>query len=309
MRHRMLDPQRLFIVGCPRSGTTWVRELLAAHPDVVAAPGETALFALYVRQLEAAWKKELRRSPRNPGYGLAPLLGPDEFDALLRSFANGVLDKAAPTRPGCRLRVEKTPDHALHAPLILRLFPDAFFLHVIRDPREVYCSWRGARAWTRDFPDNPVDAARAWRHIVSRGRGIAELTPRYAEVRYEELLADAPGQLRRLLDWLSLPADAELCDRLVAACRIDALREPRADPTHPKPAFFRSGKADGWRGELTRSELRRIEHVAGPLMETLAYARATPASRWPPPRLLARQLLEGARSALDRRLAWWSARL
>jgi Sulfotransferase family len=303
------DPGRLFIVGCPRSGTTWVRELVSQHPDVVASTGETALFTRYLRHLDVAFQGELSLKPRNMGYGLAALLSQQEFDALLRSFAEGVLGIATPPRPGCRLLVEKTPGHVEHAPLILRLFPEASFLHVIRDPREVFCSSRAARSWSLDFYGDPVRAARYWRSLVSQGRAIGALTPHYAELRYERLLADGPSELGRLFGWLGLPADAALCETVIERCRIESLRKPRADPAHPPPIFFRRGEAEGWRRELTRSERSRIERVAGPLMTTLGYERSVPPARFQRVRRWLRPRADRLRSGLDRRLRAWIDRI
>lgn len=300
----MPAPRRLFVVGCPRSGTTWVRSLLAAHPRVSAAPVETAVFTLYLSRLTAAWNAETRRAEPDKGYGLRSLLEPSEFDRLLRGFADEVLAKAMPPREGVAWEVEKTPDHAEQAALILQLYPEASFLHVIRDPREVFCSFRGAGAWTRAFPDNPVAAARTWTHIVGQGVGIARLTPRYAEVRYERLLRDGAGELQRLFDWLQLEAPAGLSAEIVAAHDFETLRA-----SHPNPAFFRRGAAEGWRNELTAGELRLLEQIAGPLMESLGYPRALPPGRIVPPRFWLRRRLERLRSALDRRLRGWIERL
>lgn len=292
----MPAPRLVFIVGCPRSGTTWLREMLARHPQVCAAGMETAVFTLYLARLDAAWKGEKRRAPPDTGYGIHSVLDEAGFDRLLRDFADRILETAIPVRPGCRVRLEKTPDHAKQAPLILRLYPEAAFLHVIRDPREVFCSFRGARAWTQAFPDNPVVAARTWTEFVSRALEIRPLTPRYAEVRYERLLSHGEEELARLFQWMELDTEPGLPSQILADCRFDRMR---AD--HPNQAFFRRGAADGWKQELSSGELRRLEHVAGPLMESLGYRRATKASAIGPLRFALRRGLERIHAALDPR--------
>ncbi len=293
----MPGPRLVFIVGCPRSGTTWLREMLARHPQVAAAATETAVFTLYLSRLDAAWNAETRRPPPDKGFGIHSVLGKEAFDDLLRTFSDRVLDTAIPERPGCRVRLEKTPAHAKQAPLILRLYPDAAFLHVIRDPREVFCSFRGTRAWTQAFPDNPIEAGRAWTQIVSRALEIPQLTPRYSEVRYERLLTHAEEELARLFRWMELDTPPGLPAEIRAACQFDRMRA-----AHPNQAFFRRGAADGWRQELSAGELRRLEHVAGPVMESLGYARATAPGRLGPLRFALRRGMERVHAALEPRV-------
>lgn len=292
--------ERLFVVGCPRSGTTWVQLLLAEHPEIACANIETYLFSRYLGRLHESWRNERGAAeaggPRNV---LACFLGEDEFIALCRDFATAVFEKIRATRPGARVIADKTPNHAYPAAFILKVFPDARFLHVIRDPRDVFCSLRDAGAsWGRRWaPTSPIAGARLWVRDVEAGLAVAALTDRYRELRYEALHADGPAELERLFRWLGVAADRARCEEYIERCRFARLRD-RAE----NKRFFRRGIAGGWSSELARSEVRLIEHIAGPTMARTGYERSLPATPVPPLRLRVRTAIERWRGRLDRRL-------
>ncbi len=291
----------LFIVGFPRSGTTWLRALLAAHPAVAALEAESYLFDdLYLGHLDASWQAEraLAAAGGKP-FALSAMLSEAEFDELLRAFASSVLARVAQARPESGLVVEKTPTHARFAPLILRLFPEAYFLHIIRDPREVYCSTRAAaRGWGRFWASqDAVDVTRRWDLLLREALAIASLTPRYRQLRYEDLLADTPGGLAGLLAWLDLDHHAPLCRSIAEACSLESLRHRWSH----NPAFFRRGAAAGWRDELVRSEIALVEFIAGARMQALGYELAV-APRWKPWRLRLRDVVARLASGAARNL-------
>ncbi len=291
----------LFIVGFPRSGTTWLRTLLAAHPDVAALEAESYLFDdLYLGHLDASWQAEhAHAAAGGKPFALSAMLSGAEFDALLRGFASVVLARVARARPEAGLVVEKTPTHARFAPLILRLFPEAYFLHVIRDPREVFCSTRAAaRGWGRFWAsEDVVDVTRRWELLLCEALALASLTPRYRQLRYEDLLADTPGGLAGLFAWLDLDHTPELCRSLAEACSLDSLRQRWSH----NPGFFRRGAAAGWRDELRRSEIAIIEYLAGERMRALGYELAV-APRSKPLRLRLRDVVASLASGAARNL-------
>ena len=207
---------------------------------------------------------------------IADALPPSRFVELVRPLAEQVYDGLAAIHPEALAVVEQTPEYVQVSEEILRIFPDAYFLHVVRDPRSVFCSHKSAaKSWadpTR-FSHDPLTVGEEWVHDVTRARAIAAATPRYHEVRYEALRREPEEHLATILRWLELPFDAELCTRAVAACSLDKLRQ--AD--HAPKGFFRKGEVSGWKTEMRPGELRRLEHVAGPLMRALGYEPITPA--------------------------------
>jgi hypothetical protein len=302
----MHNVKHVFLVGCQRSGTSWLQLLLAQHPEV-ATTQETHLFTHYLSPLRQTWER-FKGSPSALGGRL--ILSDDEFDALAADFAAKVLQKIADTNPDATIVLEKTPDHVRHGAFILKLLPDAYFIHLVRDPRSVVSSLSAAgRSWgNRWAPRSIVAGAKRWCHDVTMGREIARLTNRYKEVRYEDLRGEHGARvLDDLLAWLDLPAPAGFSQRAFAACQIDRLRRGGDDIRafealkRPEPGFFRKGTVDGWKDDLSRTEIEVIEYLASDLMLALGYPRLLNAQADSKPfRLKARDFLDGVERRVRR---------
>lgn len=290
--------KHILIVGCPRSGTSWLQLLLAQHP-AIATTQETHLFNNYLSLLEQSWQ---RFPTVDPNVGMRRLLSDDEFYQLCADFANAVLGRIAGGNPNAQVVVEKTPGHVRHGPFILRLVPDTYFLHIVRDPRSVVSSLgAAAQSWARGqwASTNVVRNAQLWRSDVTLGRELGTLTPRYREVRYEDLLGEqGPDTLVSLLAWLDLPANDDFARSAFAACRIDRLRAGGEGVrnfdtlSRIQPNFFRKGQVNGWKEELSPSAIRVIEYINRDLMEIYGYTLLSTPSR-KPLRLVIDQVLCG----------------
>lgn len=301
----------LFVVGCPRSGTTWLQLLLAQHPDVVTAP-ETQIFAFYLSQLERQWAHE-HTAPGavlQGGAGLSRLLSDEEFDELCRRSARFVLDKIAASNPAASLVLEKSPKHALQAEFIQRLIPDARFLHVIRDPRDTVASLRAAAAaWGEGWaPRNPIDGARLWREHVESARRVSARAECYREVSYEALRANPVAELCGILEWLGRGVPTAEAERMVEACRFERLQEAADGEKMPLPArrspggFFRKGTVGGWASDLSARQVAAVEHVCGDLMEKAGY-RPVSRGRRPNGSVLLHDGVQRIRESIDWQLA------
>jgi hypothetical protein len=295
--------KHVFLVGCQRSGTSWLQLLLAQHP-AVATTQETHLFSGYLWPLHQQWERFKSKRSRLGG---RLILSDDGFDELSADFAKKVLQKIADTNPSATVVLEKTPDHVRHAQFILKLLPEAYFIHLIRDPRSVASSLCAAgRSWgARWAPRSVVGSANRWCHDVSLGLRIAQLTDRYREVRYEELRGERGASvLDGLFAWLELPAGEGFSAGALEACRIDHLREGGQgvrgfESLKRNPKFFRKGTADGWKDDLSPNEVRTVEYLAQDLMQSLGYQRVVPAPKASKPfRVTVHDVLE----AVERRV-------
>lgn len=297
--------ERVFVVGCRRSGTTWTMMLLAQHPEVVALQQTDVMrrlfyFTSWFREghtygrcaLTAHRQEGIAPAPNGlTRVGLESLLDEERLYELARPLSEEIFQRAAATNPRARVMVEQTPEHLSAARQILRVYPDASFVNVVRDPRAVFASHRGAaRDWARPsfFSGDPVRVADEWRRALKRGRAIGDLTERYLELRYEDLKTDTERQLERLHAFLGLASDGAERARAIEACGLDRLRAANLAPR----GFFRRGEAEGWRGELSRGERRTIEHLCGDWMEALGYRSSGPLPVPPPVRLRLRRLRE-----------------
>ena len=285
------DPRatrRVFLAGCKRSGTTWAMLLLAQHPEVVAL--QQTDFFRQLRQFGCWWREDQQwgmsvlhlpvaedtaESVELSKEGLvrrklADVQTMDQYYAMARELAGDVYERFRATRPEATTVVDQTPENVQVWEEILEVFPDAVFLHMIRDPRAVYASYRGAvRAWgdPRHFPTDPTEFAEEWKRDVFLARAIGERTDAYVEVRFEDLKREGAPKLLELMQRLGLEADEALAQRALDACSIEKLRT--AD--HGPQGFFRKGEAEGWRKDLSARQIRAIEHLLEEEMRALGY--------------------------------------
>ena len=307
-------PKLLVVAGCPRSGTTWLQLLLAQHPKV-ATCNETSLF-VYVEGLQRRWSWEFDRSPSPRQVGLSRLLSQQEFDGLCRDFAAAVISKIGRLQPGAEIVLDKTPEHILQWELILKLFPDAYFLHVVRDPRGVAASMLAASRspWGAAWASKTVvTAATRWREAIEAGRHLAKATDRFLEVRYESVLSDGPAQLERICEWLDLTYAPDFPAKAVEACRIENLRSGSSSIAAPwalkeePPDFFRRGEANGWRDELRGVDVKTLEYLVRDLMVDVGYTPAVSGPLRKPFAVRLRDIADALAWRSQRLAAWLSA--
>jgi len=264
----MLRGKKLvFLVGSPRSGTTWL-QLLLLQPLAVTTVPETNLFTQYMRSMVEQWNiDQMTGEP----IGLTKLLGEEEFRALLRTVSGFVFAKIAQRKPSATIILEKTPRHLNYAREILDLWPEAHFIHIIRDPRAVVASMRAAsKSWAAQWASSKISwNCEAWLADVSSGRQIASLTQNYQEVFYHELITDGPHVLMGIFNKLGVPSSLEDCQRYIDECNIENLKR-----LNPPTGFYRLGKTDSWKVELSTWEIALVERIAGPLMSELGFEPA-----------------------------------
>ena len=263
----------LFLIGCPRSGTTWLQMILGSHPKI-ATRRETHLFDGYVTALYNVWQREASAPHKD---GLRVLLSQPEFDSAIASFCDIVFGKIAASKPAAEYLLEKTPGHLRHHHTIRELYPDARFLHLVRDPRAVVASLLAARKepWGGWAPADVFQAARLWRESVFIARNeIARYGEGYLEVRYEDLATGPDAVLARICEWLRLEPILYEADRFSLPEIKKHLTE--GDPSDPswenRANFFRHGAIDGWSTELTGPQIGVVEGICAGLLEQLGYA-------------------------------------
>lgn len=285
----------VFLLGAPRSGTTWLQIMLSKHPDISTCQ-ETHLFSSFLSSLQRSWRHHEHDSR---GIGLQAAISHERFIALQRDFALSVLDAIGDTA----IVLEKTPAHITVLDDIREVLPEARFIHIIRDPRGVAASLAAAgRDWGSSWAStSAVHNARRWVANVSDGIGLRNSDPAtYFEVRYEDLLDDAARNLEQIFTWLGIDSSAGLCRQVAEESRIKKLREASSDAAwdlakEPR-GFFRKGQSDGWKEDLSHREVAVVEAIAGPLMEELRYQCVSPGMSW------GQQFGIRAREGLARRL-------
>jgi tetratricopeptide (TPR) repeat protein len=218
-RPRAADPKaHVFLVGFPRSGTTLLENVLAAHPEVVSLEEKDWLAAAEAAYLASG--EGLDRLTRiSPGEAMHQR---DAYWSMVRGFG---------VEPRGRVFIDKMPLSSRLLPLITKLFPNARILFAIRDPRDVVLS-----CFRRRFGMNPsmyqlltLEGAAAYYDAVMRlsefYRDLLPLPQHF--VRYESLVDDFEGTARAACDFLGLEWNEGMTD-FAARARTRGISTPSA---------------------------------------------------------------------------------
>ncbi len=282
------------IVGAPRSGTTLLRLMLDAHPDL-AIPPETGFLILSPRftqegpALRQAFAQAVTHFPVDaPGWadfgiaedafrdrlaGLAPFTVSEGYRTFYRMYA----ERFGKTRWG-----DKTPAYALHMDSIETVLPEARFIHIIRDGRDVALSLR--QMWFSPGR-TPEELAAHWCHYIQTARRLGADRRHYLEVRYEELVRDPEATLRAVCAHIALDYHpsmtgyhrhaahrlAEHGTRVKADGGVLVTREQRQQNMRKTIEPPDDGRIHAWRQAMTDAEHRRFVAVAGRLLAALGY--------------------------------------
>ena len=197
-------PLPIFIFGMPRSGTTLVERIIAAHPRARAG-GELP----YVQQLVQDWP-DLMQGVRGYPEGIADS-GPEEWERLGQRY----LDKVAALAGGAASVTDKNPFNFMLLGFISLILPGAKLIHCTRDPMDVCASnfityyARGQAAFSYDF-GSLVKYHRLYEQLMGHWQAILPVP--MLEMSYERLVGDLEGESRRLLEFCGLPWDARVLD-------------------------------------------------------------------------------------------------
>jgi hypothetical protein len=165
---------------------------------------------------------------------------------------------------------DKTPMYMQNLRLLERLFPDALFVHLIRDGRDAALSFlampKGIVTETWMHPRNAADFACQWRTELKAARRLGDRvgSGRYLEVRYEDLVRDVKASLRTICELAGLPYEPGMADYVG---KIDVSAKPHQQSlTRPPTPGLRD-----WRSEMPPRDVAAFESVAGDLLRELGY--------------------------------------
>lgn len=257
----------IFVGGAPRSGTTLLRVILDQHSSIACGPELRAIPGLAL--LSASTRMSMG-SVYDAHYGLAP----SDLNAVFRDLICAFLEPYA-ARRGKRRIAEKTPANALHFEELARLFPDASFIQIIRDGRDVASSllgvdWRDGRTgapfvYTKD----PRAGALLWAEHVRAGRRAAATGARYFEIRYEDLARSLEAALRPLFGFLEEPWEAAVLDFRMNAT-ISAGQNETSASAVAQP--LTAGSIGRWRRDLGARAEEAFAGGPAELLRELGYA-------------------------------------
>jgi len=267
----------VFVVGCPRSGTTLLGHLLMSSGGFATYRAESHWYDLFLprygspanprarKRLADAWlRSDYHARTGIPAEALRPRLLREGTTG--GGFLHCVMSSVAEAQ-GAPAWVDTTPAHALYIRRILSDLPDACFVHVIRDGRDVAVSL-APRGWIRSLPwdrgRETLVASWVWDRIVRRARRLGRgLGRQYVEVSFESLVSDPGREVARLAESLDVGIDLAMIERRP----IGAVRSPNS--SFGRDAAFQP--VGRWRTALDPAELADIEASIGPTLHEFGY--------------------------------------
>ncbi|MGP2442020.1 sulfotransferase family protein [Streptomyces sp. JW3] len=270
----------VFLLGCPRSGTTLLQLMLHAHPRIALPPENRFVLPAYERRLRfgdlgrranrtalAEWITgraetrfhELGLDARTVAARITD--GPPTLGSALATTLRAYAEQHGKSRWG-----DKRPAYALHVPEILRLFPDAQFVHLVRDGRDCVASLLGMPWWHAGFHE----AVATWAQVMDTTRRHARRlgSDSWHELRYEDLLTDPEPVLRSLCGYLGEAYAPTMTEpHRLAEVAVPA-RKTWHRHTHGALDASRSGT---WRQRLTPDQIRLCEAAFGDRLTRAGY--------------------------------------
>ena len=275
-RYQAMIRHPIFVVGMPRSGTTLLSAMLDAHPQIAISP-ETHFFSLGEFDVEARNATDLQAALnfllQQPGVQDMELTQ-EEIEAI-RDRVHAADDARPPTVLWALLQTyasrfdveawgEKTPDHLRAVPSIAQYDPEAVFIAIVRDPRDVCLSLRNM-PWDRG---SLPEAAWTWRHYARLTEQYRETFPdRFYEVRYEDLLATPEEVLEGICAFLNAPFDPAMMafhDEASPAVRAEPWKENTKRPVDPT-------NREKWRNEMGAAARWIVQRLTGKYLKNKGY--------------------------------------
>jgi hypothetical protein len=269
----------IFVVGCPRSGTTLLQLMLHAHPRLAVPPENRYVLPAYFQRAEwgdlskAGNRRKLAEVITGRGTGFRdfgldrkavrrrivdspPTLG-SVLETVMLCFAEA---------HGATRWCDKRPMYVRHVDILRRLFPDAQFVHLVRDGRAAAASL-ARMSW---FSGDLAQAIGTWRLAMEHARAAREVLPAdtWFDLNYEGLITEPEAQLRRLCSFLGEDFDPRMLEPGAVRDRLVPDRKTwHANTAGPLLA----ARVDSWRFELSEADVAFLEAVAGRELRRAGY--------------------------------------
>lgn len=282
----------LFIIGNPRSGTTLLRLMLTNHKNIVIPPecgfavwyyntyrglpitGSTVkdfLADLALARKIETWKLDFNKL-QNYMITNKPSSYPELVSAVYAFYGRS-------TGKPFKMWGDKNNFYIKHIDTIKEMFPTSHLIHIVRDGRDVACSYRALNRsqihsrYAPQLPDLVADIANEWVTNIAHAINSFEKIrwENVYEVRYEDLTSHPTHELKKICSFLEEPYDEEM--ELYYSKNQEEEQEPIEflqwkAKTIEKPTTSEIGK---YKTELTEEEIVEFEEIASPLLRKYQY--------------------------------------
>ncbi len=283
-RERHLDARQLkdipvfFVVGRPRSGTTLLRTLFDAHPNVTVPPECQLIINLYPKygrinnwspgnlerfylDLQSQWRFDLwPLDPDRLRRSLMACEGKNTYGTICKVvyheyrsiFKHGILMAIG----------DKNPGYTIYTSRLLKIFPEARFIHIVRDYRDNFVSIRNVDF---ELPFISLTVSK-WRYFVKKFRQAAEKHPgTHLEIRYEDLVSDPEHQFALLCRFIGIPYSEKPFDFYKKSEEVLKIYPSDLILKYHSSLLkkINPGRTGLWKDRLTEGELRVADACAG----------------------------------------------
>ena len=277
MSKQISERSPIFIVGCPRSGTSLLSRIINCHPNI-AIPFESHLYNTFYPWLRYYGDLSL---PDNRERLVKHILSTEvmrdwmpcpnitsTISAIQQYDFSGIVEalmQSWTTMQGKRRWGEKTPSHLFYWRTILQDFPNLRVIHILRDGRDVALSWKYARFG----PKHIYPLAQKWKHYLEEIEIFQAALSKNAflQIRYEDLVCKPEQIIREICEFL----DEEFAEEMLGFHRVSAsYPTDRQNQTNlAKPLL--ASNVSKWRTMMCPHDLEVFEAVAGLWLQRYGY--------------------------------------
>lgn len=279
MNKGMNSSAPFFIIGAQRSGTTLLRLMLNAH-SCIAIPEEGTFWMPLLRKYGSLPQRKIQGHrlynylgyiKNNPQFNLWGCKQKNIFETI-RNQRDGctlaelmiAVYRGYAQRQGKTIFGDKTPSFFRMIPILNRLFPNARFINLVRDGRDIYLSAKKMDPARR----NISVAALEWSHKVREAsRALLGFSAeRQITVRYEDLVSDPQTTLEKICNFLQVSFEPNMLgywqnsDQFIGAHHSQLIFSPVS-----------SSSVEKWKKELTEQEISRYQYIAGKILKEYDY--------------------------------------
>lgn len=295
--NKRVSPHPLFVIGNPRSGTTLLRLALTSHSLISIPPESSFIIYLfpkygYVKKFTKDALTNFEKDLRNPR--ISPVnrwkMTEADFQRAIdnmtgKNYAEACQEiyKCYP-KPGNDAGVaywgDKNTAFYKHIETLSHLYPNAKFIHIIRDVRAVFASYKslaqkikeGKSEFYPNLPSGPLETAVRWKNAVeTTEKEISRLEGQNISIRYEDLVTNPELELKRICKLLSIPFE----EKMLSFYKLN--KKFQLEPTEHDDWKWRTkepistGRISAWKSKLTLEEVEAIEQVCGNTLRNFSY--------------------------------------
>lgn len=278
-----LAKEIFFVVGAPKSGTTWLQKMLDTHPDILCS-GE-GHFRRFIAEFGHIIKNynQGQATIANYVYEGNPCYAPfsDEmFDFLVTDFVCLMLGQRL-SQKNATFIGDKTPLHVESMETLLTLFPSAKFIHIIRDGRDMAISItrhsdrmanRPTTATGQDiFYECIKEAAQRWHNAIQAALAFKQKFPaHYHELHYRDLKQSPLTTMEKVVTFLGAASSPDILTQMIEANRFEILAG-RTSGTEDVTSFYRKGIVGDWVNHFDTRAIEIFNQYAGQSLEAVGY--------------------------------------